>query len=137
MNTAAELIYDRADHETPLMGMTSFKGKYIVKDDVRVAKNYLSETELKRLGLLVSQFLDYAEFQAMDMKPMTMKDWIDALDNMILSHQRQLLMGSGKISREEAFEKAEHEYELYRRIEMENYGSLYDELWKKVNRKKP
>lgn len=71
------------------MGMTSFKG-----DDVRVAKNYLSETELKRLGLLVSQFLDYAEFQAMDMKPMTMKDWIDALDNMILSHQRQLLMGS-------------------------------------------
>lgn len=130
MNTAAELIYDRADHEKPLMGMTSFKG-----DDARVAKNYLSETELKRLGLLVSQFLDYAEFQAMDMKPMTMKDWIDALDNMILSHQRQLLIGSGKISREEAFEKAEHEYELYRRIEMENYRSLYDELWEKVDRK--
>ncbi len=134
-HTAAELIYDRADHEKPLMGMTSFKGKYIVKDDVRIAKNYLSETELKRLGLLVSQFLDYAEFQAMDMKPMTMKDWIDALDNMILSHQRQLLVGSGKISREEAFEKAEREYELYRQIEMKNYKSLYDELWEKVNRK--
>ena len=134
-HTAAELIYERADHDKPLMGMTSFKGKYIVKDDVRIAKNYLSEIELKRLGLLVSQFLDYAEFQAMDMKPMSMKDWIDALDNMIVSHQRQILVGSGTVTREEAFEKAEREYELYRQIEMRNYRSLYDELWEKVNRK--
>ena len=134
-HTAAELIYDRVDHEKPLMGMTSFKGKYIVKDDVRIAKNYLSEMELKRLNLLVSQFLDFAEFQALDMKPMTMKDWIDALDNMILSHQRQILVGSGTVSREEAFEKAEREYELYRQIEMRNYKSLYDELWEKVNRR--
>lgn len=134
-HTAAELIYDRADHEKPLMGMTSFKGKYIVKDDVRIAKNYLSEIELKRLNLLVSQFLDFAEFQALDMKPMTMKDWIDALDNMIISHQRQILVGSGTVSREEAFEKAEREYELYRQIEMKNYKSLYDELWEKVNRR--
>lgn len=134
-HTAAELIYDRADHEKPLMGMTSFKGKYIVKDDVRIAKNYLSEMELKRLNLLVSQFLDFAEFQALDMKPMTMKDWVDALDNMIISHQRQILVGSGTISHEEAFEKAEREYELYRQIEMKNYKSLYDELWEKVNRR--
>ena len=134
-HTAAELIYDRVDHEKPLMGMTSFKGKYIVKDDVRIAKNYLSEMELKRLNLLVSQFLDFAEFQALDMKPMTMKDWIDALDNMIISHQRQILVGSGTVSREEAFEKAEREYELYRQIEMRNYKSLYDELWEKVNRR--
>jgi len=134
-HTVAELIYDRVDHEKPLMGMTSFKGKYIVKDDVRIAKNYLSEMELKRLNLLVSQFLDFAEFQALDMKPMTMKDWIDALDNMIISHQRQILVGSGTVSREEAFEKAEREYELYRQIEMRNYKSLYDELWEKVNRR--
>ena len=64
---------------------------------------------------------------------MTMKDWIDALDNMIISHQRQILVGSGTVSREEAFEKAEREYELYRQIEMRNYKSLYDELWEKVN----
>lgn len=134
-HTAAELIYERADHDKPLMGMTSFKGKYIVKDDAKIAKNYLSEVELKRLGLLVSQFFDYAEFQAMDLKPMTMKDWNDALDNMILANQRQILIGSGKISREEAFEKAEHEYELYRRNEMRIYKSFYDELWEKVNQK--
>lgn len=134
-HTAAELIYERADHDKPLMGMKSFKGKYIVKDDAKIAKNYLSEVELKRLGLLVSQFFDYAEFQAMDLKPMTMKDWSDALDNMILANQRHILIGSGKISREEAFEKAEHEYELYRQNEMRNYKSFYDELWEKVNRR--
>ena len=66
---------------------------------------------------------------------MTMKDWIDALDNMIISHQRQILVGSGTVSREEAFEKAERGYELHRQIEMRNYKSLYDELWEKVNRR--
>ena len=60
--------------------MTNFKGNYVTKDDVKIAKNYLSENELQRLNLLVSGFLDFAEFQALEMNPMTMKDWIDALE---------------------------------------------------------
>jgi len=80
-HTAAEVIYDRVNNEKPLVGMTNFKGDYITKDDVKIAKNYLSELELQRLNLLVSQFLDFAEFQALEQNPMTMQDWIDALDN--------------------------------------------------------
>ncbi|MDR2698222.1 MAG: virulence RhuM family protein [Candidatus Methanoplasma sp.] len=84
-HTAAEVIYDRVSNEKPLVGMTNFKGDYITKDDVKIAKNYLSEKELQKLNLLVSQFLDYAEFQALEQNPMTMRDWITALDNQILS----------------------------------------------------
>ena len=79
-NTAAEVIYNRVDNEKPFVGMTNFKGNYVTKDDVKIAKNYLSEIELQRLNLLVSGFLDFAEFQALEMNPMTMKDWIEALD---------------------------------------------------------
>ena len=96
-HTAAEVIYDRVDSEKPLAGMTNFKGNYITKDDVKIAKNYLSEIESQRLNLLVSQFLDFAEFQALEQVPMTMKDWIAALDNQLLSNRRKLLEGKGKI----------------------------------------
>ena len=67
-NTAAEVIYNRVDNEKPFVGMTNFKGNYVTKDDVKIAKNYLSELELQRLNLLVSGFLDFAEFQALDVK---------------------------------------------------------------------
>ena len=80
-HTAAEVIYDRVDNEKPLVGMTNFKGDYITKDDVKIAKNYLSEIELQRLNLLVSQFLDFAELQALEQRPMTMQDWVDELDS--------------------------------------------------------
>lgn len=105
-HTAAEVIYDRVDNEKPLVGMTNFKGNYITKDDVKIAKNYLSEIELQRLNLLVSQFLDFAEFQALEQRPMQMKDWIAALDNQIISLQRKLLAGKGKVSHRQAIEKA-------------------------------
>jgi hypothetical protein len=75
-HTAAEVIHDRVDSEKPLIGMTNFKGEYITKDDVKIAKKYLSEIELQRLNLLVSQFLDFAEFQALEQNPMAMSDWI-------------------------------------------------------------
>ena len=81
-NTAAEIVYNRVDNEKPFVGMTNFKGNYVTKDDVKIAKNYLSEMELQRLNLLVSGFLDFAEFQALEMNPMTMKDWIEALDTL-------------------------------------------------------
>ena len=73
-HTAAEIIYDRVDSDKPFVGMTNFKGDYITKDDVKIAKNYLTEKELQRLNLLVSQFLDFAEFQALEERPMRMTD---------------------------------------------------------------
>ena len=109
-HTAAEVVYDRVDNEKPMLGMTNFKGNYITKDDVTIAKNYLTEIELQRLNLLVSQFFDYAELQAMEQHPMTMQEWIDELDRVLSNNRRPLLEGSGSISHQQAQEKAEHEY---------------------------
>ncbi|MBQ2189594.1 MAG: virulence RhuM family protein, partial [Paludibacteraceae bacterium] len=109
-HTAAEVVYDRVDNEKPMLGMTNFKGNYITKDDVTIAKNYLTEIELQRLNLLVSQFFDYAELQAMEQHPMTMQEWIDELDRVLSNNRRPLLEGSGSISHQQAQEKAVHEY---------------------------
>ncbi len=106
-HTAAELIYERVDNEKPFVGMTNFKGNYVTRDDVKIAKNYLSELELQRLNLLTSQFLDYAEFQALEQNPMTMADWIAALDDQILRLRKNILDGNGTVSHQEAIEKAE------------------------------
>ena len=124
--TAAEVIYDRVDNEKPLVGMTNFKGDYITKDDVKIAKNYLSEIELQRLNLLVAQFLDFAELQALEQIPMTMQNWIDALDNQIVSNRRKLLEGKGRVSHKQAVEKAEKEFEIYRAREMKQLESDFD-----------
>ena len=128
-HTAAELIYERVDNEKPFVGMTNFKGNYVTRDDVKIAKNYLTEIELQRLNLLVSQFLDFAEFQALEQNPMKMSDWIAALDGQILSLKRRLLEGSGTISHQEAIAKAEQEFEIYRKREMEFLQSDYDRLF--------
>lgn len=133
-HTAAEVIYERVDNEKPLVGMTNFKGAYITKDDVKIAKNYLTEVELQRLNLLVSQFLDFAEFQAMEQAAMTMKDWVDALDRQILANRRKLLQGSGKVSHKDAIAKAEKEFELYRKREMALFESDFDKMIKLVNK---
>ena len=129
-HTAAEVIYERVDNEKPLVGMTNFKGDYITKDDVKIAKNYLSEIELQRLNLLVSQFLDFAEFQALEMVPMSMQDWINALDNQIVSNKRKLLEGAGNISHKQAIEKAEREFKIYREREMKQLESDFDKAVK-------
>ena len=131
-NTAAEVIYNRVDNEKPFVGMTNFKGNYVTKDDVKIAKNYLSELELQRLNLLVSSFLDFAEFQALEMNPMTMRDWIEALDNQIIAHKRKVLMGKGHISHQQAIEKAEKEFEIYRKREMDMLESDFDKEMKKL-----
>lgn len=131
-HTAAEVIYDRVDNEKPLVGMTNFKGDYITKDDVKIAKNYLSEIELQRLNLLVSQFLDFAEFQALEQRPMQMQDWITALDNQIISLQRKLLAGKGRVSHKQAIEKAEKEFEIYRAREMRQMESDFDRAVKQI-----
>ncbi len=134
-HTAAEVIYERVDNEKPLVGMTNFKGEYITKDDVKIAKNYLSEIELQRLNLLVSQFLDFAEFQALEQVPMSMQDWIDALDNQIIAHKRKVLTGKGNISHKQAIEKAEKEFEIYRAREMRQLESDFDRVIKMINEK--
>ena len=125
-HTAAELIYERVDHEKPYVGMTNFKGNYVTKDDVKIAKNCLSEIELQRLNLMVSGFLDFAELQALDEHPMTMKDWVETLDNQIVASRRLLLEGNGKISHEQAMDKAEKEYDEYRKLELSRLKSDYD-----------
>ena len=134
-HTAAEIIYDRVDSEKPLVGMTNFKGNYITKDDVKIAKNYLTEKELQRLNLLVSQFLDFAEFQALEEHPMRMTDWIAALDNQIISLQRKLLEGKGSVSHQEAIEKAEREFNIYRQREMAQLESDFDKMVKRLPRR--
>ena len=129
-HTAAELIYERVDNEKPFVGMTNFKGNYVTRDDVKIAKNYLTELELQRLNLLTSQFLDYAEFQALDQNPMTMADWIAALDDQILRLRKNILEGSGTVSHQEAIEKAEREFEIYREREMRMLESDFDKAVK-------
>ena len=131
-NTAAEVIYNRVDNEKPFVGMTNFKGNYVTKDDVKIAKNYLSEIELQRLNLLVSGFLDFAEFQALEMNSMTMKDWIEALDRQIIAHKRKVLIDKGNISHKQAIKKAEKEFEIYRKREMDLLESDFDKEIKKL-----
>ncbi len=131
-HTAAELIYERVDNEKPFVGMTNFKGNYVTRDDVKIAKNYLTELELQRLNLLTSQFLDYAEFQALEQNPMTMADWIAALDDQILRLRKNILAGTGTISHQEAIEKAEREFEIYREREMRLLESDFDKAVKRL-----
>ena len=131
-HTAAELIYERVDNEKPFVGMTNFKGNYVTRDDVKIAKNYLAELELQRLNLLTSQFLDYAEFQALEQNPMTMADWIAALDDQILRLRKNILEGNGSVSHQEAIEKAEREFEIYREREMRLLESDFDKVVKQL-----
>jgi len=125
-HTAAEVIYERVDAEKPMVGMTNFKGDYITKEDVQIAKNYLTEEELTYLNLLVSQYLDFAEIQALQQIPMKMAEWIEKLDSLMTLSGRQLLVGKGTISHEEAKKKAIAEFEKYRKLEMLQYESDYD-----------
>jgi hypothetical protein len=118
-----------------MVGMTNFKGNYITRDDVKIAKNYLSEGELQRLNLLVSQFLDFAEFQALEQRPMKMNDWVMALDNQIVNLQRKLLEGKGTVSHKQAMEKAEHEFAIYRKREMQQLESDFDNMIKNLPKK--
>ena len=135
-HTAAELIYKRVDNEKPYVGMTNFKGDYVTIDDVKIAKNYLSQVELQRLNLLVSQFLDFAELQALEQRAMKMTDWVEELDKQIILNRRKILEGNGKISHEEAIKKAEKEFQIYREREMKELQSDFDLLMKALADKK-
>jgi len=113
-HTAAELIFQRANARLPFMGLTAFKGKKPTKQEIGVAKNYLSEEELAVLNRLVSAYLDIAEINAMQRKPMHMKDWIDVLDGFIQMSRQDVLTHAGTISAELAQQKALAEFESYK-----------------------
>jgi len=131
-HTAAEVIYERVDADKPMVGMTNFKGNYITRDDVKIAKNYLSEKELQVLNLLVSQYLDFAELQAIEQRSMTMQQWIKQLDTILSVGNRPLLNNTGTISHEQAIEKATKEFEEYRKKEMLQYESDFDRAIKEL-----
>ena len=114
-HTAAEVIAKRANAELPFMGLTVFSGEKPVKSEVGTAKNYLNETELAMLNRMVSAFFDLAELRAMQHTPMYMKDWIAELDDFALRYGKGILSDGGGISHKIALEKAEREYEKYRR----------------------
>ena len=111
--TAAEIIFERADSSKPFMGLTSFSGELPSVKDVSIAKNYLSEKELMILKNLVSGYFDLAEINAMEHKPMYMKDYIRMLDNLLKTGERKVLSGAGTMSNDKAVEKAIAEYRKY------------------------
>ena len=113
-HTAAEIIFQRANSQLPFMGLTAFKGAKPVKNEVAIAKNYLSEIELSVLNHLVSAYLDIAEVNALLGKTMYMKDWIVVLDGFIKMSRQNILSDAGKISAELAEKKALAEYETYK-----------------------
>lgn len=111
--TAAEVIYNRADADKPFMGLTSFSGEVPALKDISIAKNYLKEDELRVLNNLVSGYFDFAEISAIEHQPMYMKDYVEQLDSILSSGNRKLLKNSGSISHSKAVEKAKTEYRKY------------------------
>lgn len=112
-HTAAEVIYERADADKPFMGLTTFAGDFPTKNEATVAKNYLSEDELKVLNNLVSGYFDFAEIQAMRHNPMYMSDYIKHLDNILTSTGEKLLTDAGSVTHKQAEEKAIAEYRKF------------------------
>jgi hypothetical protein len=116
-NTAAELVYRRVDASLPLLGMQSFdkkEDKAVQKTDVSIAKNYLNEDEIKLLGLLVEQYLAFAETMAQQQTPMYMKDWAERLDSILQLNGRELLSHAGKITHQMALDKSTQEFEKFK-----------------------
>ena len=112
-HTAAEVIYERADADKPFMGLTSFSGDFPTAKDIGIAKNYLTEEELRVLNGIVSGYFDFAEVQAMRHRPMHMSDYVEHLDRVLSSTGEQLFVGAGKVSHKQAIEKANREYQRF------------------------
>ena len=124
--TAAEIVYKRANADKTFLGVTNFKGNYITQRDIGIAKNYLTEDELTQLNLIVSIYLDFAELQATNGRLMKMNDWIQKLDDFLKISEKEVLTHAGRISHKMAVEKAKMEYEKYRKAEDKKYLSDFD-----------
>ena len=123
--TAAELIYARADADRPLMGLTSFSGDFPAKKDIGIAKNYLQADELKLLNNLVSGYFDFAEIQAMRHHPMHMSDYVAHLDRVLAATGENVLQGAGTVSHAQAMEKAEAEYRKFQAKNLSPVEEVY------------
>jgi hypothetical protein len=134
-HTAAEVIYERADSDKPFMGLTVFSGEQPTLKDIAIAKNYLNEEELKILNNLVSGYFDFAEIQAMKRKPMYMEDYIRQLDAILVSTGEKILNDAGKISHEQALDKAKEEYKKYQVKTLSPVEQHYLETIKAAQRK--
>ncbi len=124
-NTAAEIIFNRADAEKEFMGLTSFSGEMPTLKDVTIAKNYLTESELKILSNLVSAYFDLAEIKAMTQTPMYMKDYIAELDKILSATDKGVLLGAGSVSHDQAVEKATQEYRKYQNVTLSSVEKAY------------
>ena len=127
-NTAAEVIFNRVDSEKKNIGLTNFSGNSPTKAETEIAKNYLSEKELDLLNRMVSAYLDVAEINALNMHPMTMKDWIRELDGFLTMTHKDILNGAGKISHEKALQKAHEEYDKYMKTHLTQAEKDYLEI---------
>ncbi len=134
-NTAAEVIFKRADADAPMMGLTSFKGDHPTLRDAQIAKNYLSENELKILNNLVSGYFDFAEIQAIKRRPMYMSDYVQQLDTILSSTGEALLTGPGTVSHQQAMDKAREEYRKFQVRELSPVERAYLETIKTLNAK--
>ena len=114
-HTAAEVIYQRADADKDNMGLTTWSGNRIKRSDVEVAKNYLDEKELDALNKIVAAYLDIAEVHALNQEPMYMKDWLETIDDYLRMTRRDILTTKGRVTHQQALEKAHSEYEKYKR----------------------
>ncbi len=133
-HTAAELIYERANSEHINMGLTNWKNSpdgLIYKYDVGIAKNYLNKDELKKLNNLTNLFLNYAEDMAEEEKVMTMANWIEVTDKLLVFREKEILNNSGRISHKQAKEKAESEYEKFRIKQDREYISSMDQMYER------
>ena len=133
--TAAEVIYNRADAEKEFMGLTSFKGSRPHLQDAVIAKNYLNEKELRSLGQIVSGYLDFAERQAEREQIMTMADWSAHLDRILTMSGENLLIGAGSISHEQAMDKVKSEYKKYQARTLSDVEREYLDCIEELNRK--
>lgn len=134
-HTAAEVLFDRADSSKPFMGMTTFKGEWPTLQDAKVAKNYLTQDELKILNNLVSGYFDFAEIQAMRHQPMYMADYIQQLDTILTSTGQELLTGAGAVSHDDAMIKVKAEYDQWREHMLSPVEQAYFDTIKKLSSK--
>ncbi len=133
-HTTAEVIYERANAEKPFMGLTAFTGDFPTAQDIVIAKNYLSEDEMRILNRIVSGYFDFAEVQAIRHNPMHMSDYVEHLDRVLASTGENVLVGAGKVSHKQAIEKANREYQRFLVQNLSPVEEAYLEMIKAVEK---
>lgn len=131
-HTAAEVIYQRIDAAKPNLGLTTFKGNIPTKQEAEIAKNYLNEEELNLLNRMVTAYLELAELQALNRKPMYMKDWITRLDDFLTMTGNNLLDHAGNVSHKQALEKAKSEYEKFKQLQASEPSKAEEDFIKHI-----